>query len=124
MPDADLNLAAEFPPVTTEEWEAIIQADLKGADYEKRLVWKTEEGIAVRPYYRKEHAPAANLAPGQFPYTRGVAQSWEIVEDTAIPAESINASRFHENGISRHHRQLPGGPRSPEQRLYGLPPRC
>jgi len=100
MSDADLNLAAEFPPVTTEEWEAIIQADLKGADYEKRLVWKTEEGIAVRPYYRKEHAPATNLAPGQFPYTRGAAQSWEIVEDTAIPAESINASRFHENGAT------------------------
>ena len=28
------------------------QKDLKGADYEKKLVWRTEEGIAVRPYYR------------------------------------------------------------------------
>lgn len=100
MSDAKLNLREEFPPVATSEWEAVIQADLKGADYEKRLVWKTEEGIAVRPYYRKEDAPGADLAPGQFPFTRGAAQSWEIVEDTALPAGAVNASRFHENGAN------------------------
>ncbi|MBA4182190.1 MAG: methylmalonyl-CoA mutase small subunit, partial [Anaerolinea sp.] len=92
--------ASEFPPVSTAEWEATIQADLKGADYEKRLVWKTDEGIAVRPYYRAEDAPAAALAPGQFPFTRGVAQAWEIVEDPSIPAGAVNASRFHENGAA------------------------
>lgn len=100
MPDGKLNLAEEFPPVPTGHWEAAIEADLKGADYEKRLVWKTEDGIAVRPYYRKEHAPGADLAPGQFPYTRGVAQFWEIVEDPAIPEGALNAARFHENGAT------------------------
>ena len=49
-----LSLAADFPPVPTAEWEAAIRADLKGADYEKKLVWRTEEGLAVRPYYRSE----------------------------------------------------------------------
>lgn len=100
MPEDKLNLAAEFPPVSTAEWEAAIQADLKGADYEKRLVWKTDEGIAVRPYYRAEHAPATRLSPGQFPFTRGVAQSWEIVEEFAVPDGAINAARFHENGAT------------------------
>jgi hypothetical protein len=42
-----LNLSADFPPVPTPVWEAAIQKDLKGADCEKRLVWRTEEGIAV-----------------------------------------------------------------------------
>ena len=56
--------AREFPPVSTAEWEAQIAKDLKGADYEKRLVWKTDEGIAVRPYYRAEHvAPGASRWP-------------------------------------------------------------
>ena len=60
MPDAvpsseKLNLAGEFPAVPTAEWEEAIAKDLKGADYEKKLVWRTEEGIAVRPYYRKEN---------------------------------------------------------------------
>ena len=36
----DKKLFAEFPPVTTEQWEEVINVDLKGADYEKKLVWK------------------------------------------------------------------------------------
>ena len=28
----------EFPPISTAEWEATIRADLKGADYAKKLV--------------------------------------------------------------------------------------
>ena len=35
------KLFSEFPPVSTEKWEEVINKDLKGADYEKKLVWKT-----------------------------------------------------------------------------------
>jgi methylmalonyl-CoA mutase len=48
------KLFTEFPPVTTEQWEAVIQKDLKGAEYDKKLIWKTPEGVNVRPYYRAE----------------------------------------------------------------------
>ncbi|RPJ76143.1 MAG: hypothetical protein EHM24_02885, partial [Acidobacteria bacterium] len=58
LKDVRLRLLEEFPPVPTPAWEEAIAKDLKGADYEKRLVWKTDEGIAVRPYYRAEHAVA------------------------------------------------------------------
>ena len=51
----DKILFNEFPPVATANWEAKIVADLKGADYDKKLVWKTTEGFAVRPYYRAEN---------------------------------------------------------------------
>lgn len=98
--EAPLNLSAEFPPVSTEAWEALIHADLKGADYEKRLVWKTEEGIAVRPYYRKEDAHADDIAPGQFPYIRGGASSWEIAQDSGLPDGAVDAARWHENGAT------------------------
>ena len=37
------KLFEEFPGVSTEQWEAVIQKDLKGADYNKKLVWKTAE---------------------------------------------------------------------------------
>jgi methylmalonyl-CoA mutase len=68
-----MSLLSEFPPISTDQWEAAIHKDLKGADYNKRLVWQTDEGIAVRPYYRSEHIQGLDLdtAPGQFPYTRG-----------------------------------------------------
>ena len=46
---APLALREVFPPVTTAEWEARARRDLKGADYEERLVWRTGEGIAVKP---------------------------------------------------------------------------
>lgn len=48
------NLFDEFPAISTQEWESTIHGDLKGADYQKKLVWKTEEGFDVKPYYRSE----------------------------------------------------------------------
>lgn len=63
-----------FPPVSTQEWEAAIAKDLKGADYDKKLVWKTLEGFSVRPYYRADdlsHTDYSNLDPGTYPYLRG-----------------------------------------------------
>ena len=35
------RLFDEFPAVSTEAWEAVINTDLKGADYQKKLVWRT-----------------------------------------------------------------------------------
>ncbi|MFY9115526.1 MAG: methylmalonyl-CoA mutase family protein [Bacteroidales bacterium] len=48
------KLFNDFPPVTTQQWEDQIVKDLKGADYEKKLVWTTPDGTKVRPYYREE----------------------------------------------------------------------
>ena len=48
------KLFDQFPPVTTKEWMDKIHADLKGADFNKKLVWKTNEGFDVNPFYRME----------------------------------------------------------------------
>ncbi|PKP06762.1 MAG: methylmalonyl-CoA mutase small subunit [Bacteroidetes bacterium HGW-Bacteroidetes-5] len=68
------KLFSEFPPVSTQQWEEVINKDLKGADYEKRLIWKTMEGISVRPYYRSEDLEQLNhlqSTPASFPFVRG-----------------------------------------------------
>ncbi len=68
------KLFTEFPPVSTEQWEEVITKDLKGADYDKKLVWKTAEGIAVRPYYRAEDLKRVQhmgAEVGRFPFVRG-----------------------------------------------------
>ncbi len=70
------KLFAEFPPVSTEAWEAAITADLKGADYERKLVWRTTEGFNLRPYYRAENLEGLETLgaqAGEFPYLRGVS---------------------------------------------------
>jgi len=89
---AALNLRTEFPPVSTEAWEQIIVADLKGADYEKKLVWKTEEGLSVRPYYRAENLPAA------LPPRRDSADWAEFAGPT--PEDVIDGAAFHESGAT------------------------
>ncbi|MBQ5700885.1 MAG: acyl-CoA mutase large subunit family protein [Alistipes sp.] len=75
------KLFAEFPEVSTEAWEAAIAVDLKGADYERKLVWRTNEGFNLRPYYRAENLEGLETLgtqAGEFPYLRGVSgdNSW------------------------------------------------
>ena len=87
---SDKKLFSEFPPVTTSQWEEQIAADLKGADYEKKLVWRTNEGFPVRPYYRGEDLAGLkylDVLPGQFPYVRGNrkdANDWQVCQDFVI----------------------------------------
>jgi methylmalonyl-CoA mutase len=93
------HLLQEFPPVSTEQWEEVIRKDLKGADYATKLIWKTAEGIAVKPYYRADDIAGLefpNAAPGAFPYARSarVTGDWRIREeiDAADPEEANRAA--------------------------------
>ena len=47
-------LFKEFEGTTPIAWKQKIQVDLKGADYNETLLWKTNEGITVKPFYTKE----------------------------------------------------------------------
>jgi methylmalonyl-CoA mutase len=107
MPDAGadaeiLNLGVDFPPVATTEWEAAIARDLKGADYDKKLVWRTEEGLAIRPYYRQEALASLDgqlrTAPDRYPFVRGNGASWEIAQDAKPGPKAIRADHLHEAG--------------------------
>ena len=44
----------EFIGTSSAAWKQKIQVDLKGADYNETLLWKTNEGITVKPFYSKE----------------------------------------------------------------------
>jgi methylmalonyl-CoA mutase len=97
-----LNLGQDFPPVPTAVWEAAIQKDLKGADYEKKLVWRSDEGLAVRPYYRSDNlaglAAQTGSLPGQFPFVRGTGKPWEINQNAAPAADAIRVDLVLEAG--------------------------
>ena len=89
MANTKEKLFAEFPPVSTEQWEAVITTDLKGADYERKLVWKTGEGFNVRPYYRAENLAEVEYLgaeAGEFPYVRGVSKdnTWRVHQTIAV----------------------------------------
>ncbi len=83
-------LFSEFAPITTKEWMDKITADLKGADFEKKLMWRTNEGFSVRPFYRSEDLETLNYLntqPGEFPYVRGnnaTSNTWLIRQDIVV----------------------------------------
>ena len=84
------NLFEEFPPVSTQQWMDKITADLKGADYNKKLVWKTNEGFEVQPFYRAENMDEVsflNSLPGEFPFVRGTKKTnneWLVRQSIAV----------------------------------------
>lgn len=87
-----------FPPVSTEEWRAKVEADLKGAPFDKKLVWRTPEGFDVQPMYRREdieNLKTTGSLPGEYPFVRGTRadNDWltrqEIQGETA---EQCNAT--------------------------------
>ena len=83
------KLFSNFPPVSTDEWMAKITADLKGADFEKKLVWRTNEGFNVNPFYRSENLEGLKTTdslPGEFPYVRGTKKDndWYTRQDIEV----------------------------------------
>ena len=84
------RLFAGFPPVSSREWEAKIREDLKGADYEKKLIWKTPEGFKVKPFYTADDLHELQYPesePGEFPFVRGdkaTGNAWEIRQDFTV----------------------------------------
>ncbi|MDE7165926.1 MAG: methylmalonyl-CoA mutase small subunit [Bacteroidaceae bacterium] len=68
------KLFSDFTAPSRQEWRDKIEVDLKGADYQKKMVWRTNEGFSMEPFYRKEDVdklPLVNALPGEFPFVRG-----------------------------------------------------
>lgn len=95
MAEKKEKLFEQFPAVSTEEWKAKVDADLKGVPFEKKLVWRTNEGFYVQPMYRAEdieNLKTTDSLPGEYPYVRGTRtdNDWltrqEIIAET--PAEA------------------------------------
>ena len=90
MANSKEKLFSDFSPVSTEQWMERITADLKGADFEKKLVWKTNEGFKVKPFYRKEDLDGlktTDALPGEFPYLRGIKKNnneWFVRQEISV----------------------------------------
>ena len=87
MADSKERLFSDFTAPTRQEWRDKIEVDLKGADYQKKMVWRTNEGFSMEPFYRKEDVDqlaTVNALPGEFPYVRGnkaADNEWYVRQD-------------------------------------------
>ena len=100
------KLFTEFPPVPTEVWEEAIVKDLKGADYQKKLVWRTMEGFSVQPYYRDENLKGLKNVggkAGEFPFIRGTKDNntWLIRQDYLVKNDFKKANALALDGMMK-----------------------
>jgi len=89
------KLFDQFPPVSTKEWMDKINTDLKGSDFNKKLVWRTNEGFDVKPFYRMEdieNLMYINTLPGEFPYVRGT----KIKNNNWLVRQNIEVTDYYE----------------------------
>ena len=89
------KLFDQFPPVSTAEWKAKVEADLKGAPFDKKLVWRTNEGFDLQPMYRAEDIEGFNTTdslPGEYPYIRGTRNDNDWLTRQEIDASDVKAA--------------------------------
>lgn len=105
----ELNLKNDFEIPAYEKWREVVDKDLKGVPFEKKLITKTYEGIDLQPIYTKkdlENLEFVNEYPGEGNFVRGKSASgyikngWEICQDIPYPiAEDFNSAL--KNDLSR-----------------------
>ncbi|WP_027456125.1 methylmalonyl-CoA mutase small subunit [Xylanibacter brevis] len=117
MSNVKEKLFTEFTAPTTQEWLDKIEVDLKGADFQKRLVWRTNEGFSVQPFYRREDLKdlkAVDSLPGEFPFVRGnkkdsnewyVRQNIEASDPKAANAKALDVLNKGVDSLGFH---IPG----------------
>lgn len=99
---------AEFPALTTAEWQARLTRDLKGAD-PATLRWPLPDGFAVEPFYHREALAALGGPPPPLPHPLA---PWLNVPVVNVPsgdgrAEIDQAAAALTNGADGIHFVLP-----------------
>ncbi|CAG5120272.1 unnamed protein product [Candidula unifasciata] len=88
-----------------EEWKKEAAKELRGKDVEETLIWRTAEGINIKPVYTTaDTADIAPEIPGKFPYTRGVYSTmythrpWTIRQYAGFSTVE-ESNKFYRNNI-------------------------
>lgn len=108
MADNKEKLFDMFPECSYDQWRTKVEADLKGADFNKKLVWRTNEGFNVEPVYRAENIAdfkTTDSLPGEYPYLRGTRtdNDWKVrqeILDETIEGANAAALDVLQKGVN------------------------
>lgn len=98
-------LLAEFPPVSADDWRKLVESELKGAPFDKKMFTATYEGLTLKPIYRREDIaalPHVNSFPGFAPFVRGADSSGYLQQPWAVSQEINSASPTEFNHAARN----------------------
>ena len=87
---------AEFPALTTAEWQARLARDLKGQD-PATLRWPLPDGFAVEPFYHREALAALGGAPAPLPHP---LTPWLNVPTLTVPADSDGRAQIDQAAVA------------------------
>ena len=97
--DEDLPLAAEFPPTSHAEWRKLVEAALKGASFEKRLISQTYDGLRIEPLYPR--AAGAKSVAGRAPGAAwALMQRVDHPDPAAANAQALQDLESGSNGLT------------------------
>jgi methylmalonyl-CoA mutase len=96
----DLRLGDEFPPVPAAEWEAQALRDLGEQAFETRLLWRTDDGLTVKPFFTRDDLaglpqPALSTPSADVP--------WRIASVASWSPDAVRADRVHDAGGTAVH---------------------
>ncbi|WP_405866191.1 methylmalonyl-CoA mutase family protein [Streptomyces sp. NBC_00005] len=112
LPDDGLELAAEFPDVSHEQWQRLVAGvlrksgkDVEGAQAEEALSTALEDGLRTRPLYTSRDSAPEPGFPGFAPFVRGsrpegnTAGGWDVRQrHTAADGSAVLSDL--ENGVT------------------------
>jgi methylmalonyl-CoA mutase len=108
-------LFEDFEPITPATWKQKIQVDLKGADYNENLLWQTDEGITVRPFYTKEDRTNTKINIPKKGYN--ICQTIFVDDEKIANSLALNALKRGANTIQF----IASKPFDPKTLLKGFP---
>jgi methylmalonyl-CoA mutase len=91
------SLFNEFEKTTPTAWKQKIQVELKGEDYNESLLWKTTDGIVIKPFYTSEDRK--NHDPIQFKEGFNICQTIFIDQEKIANSLAIDALKRGANAI-------------------------
>jgi len=90
MDDGSISLTAGFAPADEAAWRALVDKTLAGADFTKRLISKTYDGIAIQPLYTAANAGTPLAESLRARTAHDADRAWDIraIADHPNPAEA------------------------------------
>ena len=82
----DASLLDELSPTTPEQWLERVEKDLKGADFDRALGYRSASGFTAKPLYHRDDLAVDDPGgfPGIAPFTRGFRAP--RIQDGSLPA--------------------------------------
>ena len=88
----ETGMFAEFGPASKKDWIEKATADLKGADFSKRLVWRNLNNIDIQPFYTLEDRRPTLVSTG--------SNSAKVINYRRIDRDAKNKNELARQAIS------------------------